>query len=168
MVYLGSTRSSQTLKPPVELEYSLSEAQDRFISLVIGEQREPTTVLELACQWYITFLQSRIRIAWCPLLQPVLADIDTLTKLPSNKDMSIAFRLLAATVSEFKRRNLALAEIADELYNQRLLVYTDEERTAANRLVFAAVGWISTISTRFSPVCTLLIQLRSFSLYTET
>jgi len=78
--------------------------------------------------------------------------------------MAIAFRLLATTVSEFTRRNLALAEIADELYNQRLLIYTDQERTAATRLVFAAVGWISRISIRFSPVCTL-INIAAF-LYT--
>jgi hypothetical protein len=160
MVYLGSTRSSQTSKPPVELEASLSslfQAQDEFISLVIGEQREQTTVLVSAARWYITFLQSRMSIAWCQLLQPVLKDINPLTELPSNKDMAIAFRLLATTISQFTRENLALAEIADELYNQQLLLYTDQKRTAANRLVFAAFGWISRISTCSSPVCTLLI-----------
>jgi hypothetical protein len=168
MVYLGSTRSSQTLQPPVELESSLSslfQAQDAFISLVIGEQREQTRVLVSAARWYITFLQSRISTAWCPLLQPVLADINPLTEFPSNEDLAIAFRLLATTVSEFRRKNLALAEIADELYNQRLLIYTDQKRTAANRLVFASFGWISRISTRFSPVCTLLINITAF-LYT--
>jgi len=52
-------------------------------------------------------------------------------------------RVLTAIVLELRRRELALVEIVDGLYNQDLLNETDCERSVACQMVFAALGWIS-------------------------
>lgn len=63
---------------------------------------------------------------------------------PSNKDMSIAFQIFKIVVLQLRNREfLALSNIVDELYNEQLLRYTDPDRSNANQLVLASVGWIS-------------------------
>ena len=57
--------------------------------------------------------------------------------------MGIGMRVLTAIVLELRRRELALVEIVDGLYNQDLLNETDCERSVACQMVFAALGWIS-------------------------
>jgi hypothetical protein len=81
--------------------------------------------------------------AWVTLIQPLLLNVDTAAELPSDGDLEVAFQMLAVIVSQLERQALAMTEIVDELYNCKLLKYTDAERGLANQLVFAAIGWIS-------------------------
>lgn len=75
---------------------------------------------------------------------------------PSNQDMSIAFQIFKIVVLELRNRDhpgdLALSDIVGELYNEQLLRYTDPDRSNANQLVLASVGWISgLLFVEFSP-----------------
>ncbi len=62
---------------------------------------------------------------------------------PGNEDMSIAFQIFKIVVLKLRSRDLALTDIVDELYNRKLLRYTDSDRSNANQLVLASIGWIS-------------------------
>jgi hypothetical protein len=75
---------------------------------------------------------------------PVLsASVET---QPSKEDISIAFQIFKIVVVQLKKRDLALSNIVDALYNEGnegLLRYTDPDRSNANQLVLASLGWIS-------------------------
>lgn len=63
---------------------------------------------------------------------------------PNDEDMSVAFQILGTIIKQFEREELALTDIVDKLYNDKLFKQeTDEFRSHANQLVFAALGWIS-------------------------
>ena len=106
-------------------------------------------LVEAACQWQVSFLESQIKEAWIPLFRRVLKGFDTTGLKPSAEELSITFRVLAAMVGEFRRDDRALEEIVDMLYNSGVLIETDEpedshyERWPANQMVFAALGLIS-------------------------
>jgi len=124
-------------------EPTSSESRDAFSFAVTKIEVRPD-ILESACKWYISFLECRIRESWDALFQRVLAvDINENTATPSNEDLSVAFQLLTAVVLACEKEELALIEIVDDLDNKRFLRYTDEERSDALQLAFAAFGWIS-------------------------
>ena len=106
-------------------------------------------IVEAACQWQVSFLESKIQEAWIPLFRQVLKGVDPAGLKPSAYELSITFRVLAAMVGEFRRDDRALEEIVDMLYNSGVLIETDEpedshyERWPANQMVFAALGLIS-------------------------
>jgi hypothetical protein len=106
-------------------------------------------IVEAACQWQVSFLESQIKEAWIPLFRRVLKGVDTTGLKPSADELSITFRVLAAMVKEFRRDDRALVQIVDELYNSGVLIETaepedfDYERNPANQMVFTALGLIS-------------------------
>jgi hypothetical protein len=118
------------------------QASQDFISVVTGKVFNSDN-FKVVCKWHSTYLESKIREAWIPLFRPVLFGVNRRAAAPSEDDISASFRILAAIVREFTRKDLVLVEIVDELYNQRLLEDTDQDRSDANQLVFACVGWIS-------------------------
>ena len=60
----------------------------------------------------------------------------------------MAFAVLKTIVAESSgREGLALTDLVDALYNGNGLKETDEERSLANQLAFAAFGWISMSNT---------------------
>lgn len=64
---------------------------------------------------------------------------------PCGHDITISFQFLTAVVLELKRKEIALVDIVDTMYNKGLFcqLETDYERSRAHQLVFAAFGWIS-------------------------
>jgi hypothetical protein len=70
-------------------------------------------------------------------------DIDPAATSPCDREIVVTFEFLTAVVLELKRKELALVNIVDEMYNKCLLRETDKDRCRANHLVFAALGWIS-------------------------
>ena len=127
---------------------------------VVTTENLDSEILSSACHWYTEFLECKIRDNWAALFQPVLVDINPLATTPSENDILVAFELLTAVVLEFQRTDLALAGIVDELYNKNLLKWTDDERSDAFKLVFAAVGWISTLN--FYPLRSIKLILLCF------
>jgi len=108
--------------------------------------REPGDELKEACAWYMNFLEFKIREAWPNLFVPVLRNpvaAAATQSAPSNEDLAIAFQILQTILRELSREGLALINIVDKLYNEHLLRETDDERSHANQLVFASLGWIS-------------------------
>ncbi len=103
--------------------------------------REP--VQSMACSWYLSFLQSRIRESWVPLFLPILVDINEASYSPVETDFAAAMRVLTVIVTELQQQNSALVEIVNALYIQNLLKEIDIDRSHASQLVFAAIGWIS-------------------------
>jgi hypothetical protein len=78
---------------------------------------------------------------------------------PSNEDMSIAFQIFKIVVLQLRHRDLALSDIVDALYNEGnegLLRYTDPDRSNANQLVLASLGWISGLIFAESYLCSPL------------
>jgi len=90
----------------------------------------------------MNFLEFKIREAWPKLFVPVLRAATPPTP-PSDEDLFIAFQILQTILGELRRESLALTDIVDKLYNENLLRETDDMRSHANQLVFAALGWIS-------------------------
>jgi len=124
----------------------ISDAQNELISAIIGEkQLKQSKVYITSFEWYMNFLEAKIREAWVPLFQPVMRDIHPFADTPCDQDISVAFRFFAAIVQEFRSESLALVDIVDVLYNKPFLKETDENRSHAHQLVFAAFGWTSTL-----------------------
>ena len=103
----------------------------------------PPVEFQHAYEWYIYFLECKILESWNTLFSRLLRDIDPFVDLPGAKALSIAFQMLETTVIELAREDLALTDIVDKLYNNKILVETDYERSHANQLLFASIGWIS-------------------------
>lgn len=142
---LGPTISSRTSQAPTLAAIEEQEPktpQEAFIYETTHAALKSSENLSTSSEWYVSFLECKIREAWDPLFRPVLVDISSKEE-PNDADIAIAFELLTAIILEFNRRDLALIEIVDELYNKKLLKETDSERAVANQLVFAAFGWIS-------------------------
>jgi hypothetical protein len=99
--------------------------------------------LTLSRNWYLAFLEFKILDAWNTLLAPVLEDINPKATSPCDDDIGIAFQFLTAVAAELKRKELALVNIVDGMYNRCLLHETDNDRSKAHQLAFAALGWIS-------------------------
>ncbi|KAL2061195.1 hypothetical protein VTL71DRAFT_7468 [Oculimacula yallundae] len=120
----------------------MSAAQKAFIFAMTPGHNQ-SAGLRLAWSWYLNFLYARIREAWVPLFRPVLKDINLALYSPLESDLALAMRFLTSVTIELKRSELALIDIVDTLYNQDILKFTDDEHSHANRLVFAAIGWIT-------------------------
>jgi hypothetical protein len=101
----------------------------------------------MCCDWYIAFLNCKIEEAWETLFRLVLAGtVGQTASYPCEYNITIAFHFLKEVASELiKRKELALVSIVDEMYNKDILrdVEGDDDRSTANQLVFAALGWIS-------------------------
>ena len=135
-----SVRKSKTILSSVSVP--TSEVSDEFLFALTGERFRPPT-LEVACQWYTLFLESKIRESWVPLFQPVLINAHLASDTPSNKDLSWAFKMLTTMLAVLEKDDLALIEVVDELYNVKILEEADPDRSQASQLIFAALGWIS-------------------------
>lgn len=122
--------------------------QKAFLDAINGDNFQPHQ-LALACEWYTSFLKSKIAEAWTPLFRPILIGICSDCE-PCESCLEVAFTFLKIVVSVFPRKNLALVEIVDELYNNQLLKAAedddDHDESNANQLAFAAFGWISELN----------------------
>jgi hypothetical protein len=144
----GASRSNVSPAPIAQGSLMTQErikAQNGFIIAVTGKDSH-SSALTLSYNWYAAFLVFKVKEAWSTLLSPVLAKVNTAVTKPCDHDISIAFSFLTAIVLQLDRKELALVEIVDEMYNQELLRFTDDDRSRANQLVFAALGWISMMS----------------------
>lgn len=141
MIFSGFSGSNHSGSPVVEEKSQLLDAQHRFIVAILGA--EPQLELLPACLWYIGFLEHKIREAWRPLFSLVLGVVDPSADYPRNQDLSIAFHILELIVLELERENLALTDVVDKLYNNKIFKHTDHERSHASQLLLASVGWIS-------------------------
>lgn len=107
--------------------------------------------LPLACDWYTSFLKSKIEESWATLFKPVLAQICCTNGKPCDACLEKSFLFLKTVVSVFPKRDVALVDIVDELYNSEVLREaesdTEHDRSDANQLAFAAFGWISLLYT---------------------
>lgn len=124
------------------------EAQVALILVVTGIRLNSKKILHSpaltsSCNWYLAFLEFKILQAWTSLLAPILKDVDSKAAVPCDHDIAIAFRFLAAVAARLQRNEVALANIVDEVYNDCLVYHTDNHRSKAHQLAFAALGWIS-------------------------
>lgn len=151
--FLGSSVSDLSSTPTSRNPSAAPQKQEAQTALIfavtgkrlhLGEHQHPTA-LTLSCHWYLAFLEFKILEAWNTLLAPVLANVNLKPTSPCDDDISAAFQFLTAVVSELSRKDIALVNIVDAMYNRCLLHETDDDRSKANQLVFAALGWISTL-----------------------
>lgn len=142
--YLVASR--QSAPPPQYVSITPNSPQELFIRAVTKVPSHSQN-LAMACDWYIAFLDSKIRGAWDTLFRPIL-NIDGISDQPSDGDIGRAFKMFTSIVEEFHTQNLALITMSDKLYNQGFLneLETDDERSIGNQLVFNIVGWISMLS----------------------
>jgi hypothetical protein len=126
--------AAETLSPE-----SFTTAHNDFLAVILGP--EVPEELQDYCAWYINFLQFKVTEAWGTLFIPVLKV--SVATTPSNEEFSIAFHIFRIIVLQLRRKNLALSDIVDTLYNDKLVRFTDVERSNANQLVLASLGWIS-------------------------
>ncbi|KAG4437821.1 hypothetical protein IFR05_006708 [Cadophora sp. M221] len=135
--HLPTKPSSQPEAPS-----SFSAAQETFIFAVMGVH-DQLAVPRIAWSWYIDFLLARIHEAWVPLFRQVLRGIDLHSYYPCESEIALAMRFLTSVVVELRKNDLALVDVVEGLYNQGILDDTDGERSNANQLVFAAIGWLT-------------------------
>lgn len=119
-------------------------ARETFIfAMTQVSEENQSDFLREACRWYTSFLERNIRVAWDPLFRILLDGNNPNVVLPSDSDIDIAFKLLETIIKVLReKKEVSLIDIVDELYNEGLLRYTDDERAAATQLVFIALGWI--------------------------
>ena len=118
-------------------------ARDRFVSILIGQQKNEGTLRE-ACEWYLGYLESQFKESWTTLLRPTLAGLNDATSTPMKEDIAVIYRFISIVADSLRQKSmLALSDIVDDLDNEGLLKDTDEYRSLPCQLVFAAVGWIS-------------------------
>jgi len=145
LAFIGASPQTQSC---ANLETSrLWQQQERLIYEITKLRKvEYSDNLIVASGWYISYLESKVRYSWGTLFAPVLLNINSHTAYPSIRDIEFAFSLFSRLVVLFRdRKRLALVDIVDTLYNNRLLKETDDDRSAAAQLVFATLGWISTL-----------------------
>lgn len=144
-----SSWSSRTTQTAASMTQALQPEQAAFLDAVTGPDLRSGN-LPLACDWYTSFLKSKIAEAWTPLFRPVLVGI-CLDCQPCEDCIEIAFKCLKTIVSVFPQKDLALVDIVDKLYNSEVLKEADEDtahdESNANQLAFAAFGWISLLYT---------------------
>lgn len=141
---LGATFSTQSTRVATPDSLNVRLEQAAFLDAVTGPNLRSED-LTISCKWYTIFLRCKIEEAWVPLFQPVLIGICCWDRTPCESCIELAFACLKTVVSVFRKRDLALVEISDELYNKGLLREdsADDDRSNAKQLVFAAFGWIS-------------------------
>jgi hypothetical protein len=157
---IGSTWSSQSTQIPTPLAEDLLPEQTAFLDAVTGPGLRSGN-LALSCEWYTTFLKSEIEKAWTPLFQPVLVGICPSGCKPCAACFEIAFTFLKIMASLFHKKDLALVDFVDLLYNKDLLREadgdTEHDRSNAKQLVFAAFGWMSMLRRSQSIMLWVLI-----------
>ncbi|KAK0102684.1 hypothetical protein ONS95_006286 [Cadophora gregata] len=149
---LASQSASPDMKGPI------SAAQGAFIFAVTGGSVR-STVAEAAWTWYLSFLESRIREAWIPLFRQVLNNVKLPSYFPVESDFEAAMRLLTIVVGALQRREIALTDIVDDLYNLRVVKEVYDDRVVVTRLVFAAIGWITLLYTPSINGSNMLLEL---------
>jgi hypothetical protein len=140
---------------PTSTATQILEAPNSLIFAVTGKrvhlrEHPDPPALNLACTWFLAFLEFKIIEAWNTLLAPVLANVNPKVTSPSRDDICFAFQFLEAVVSQLDRKEVALVEVVDAMYNRGLLHDTDDDRSKADQLVFAALGWISKLNSQRS------------------
>ena len=121
-------------------------SQESFLRAACGVKTTDSVVLLSACNWYLQFLETRIREAWVPLLRAVLRGVDSSSLTPRRTDFDVVMRLLTIVIITLQQPTCALTDVVDALDNERLVRVTDEERSHATQLVFVAIGWLSMIA----------------------
>lgn len=82
------------------------------------------------------------------MFREVLIAANPLTNEPCSQELSVAFDVLRIIVHKSSEgESLALTNFVDSLYNENYLRETDEERSLAHQLAFAAFGWISMLNS---------------------
>ncbi|KAF8865228.1 hypothetical protein BDZ45DRAFT_684279 [Acephala macrosclerotiorum] len=145
LFHIGSPSSKRTSGPQIPSVATLSESQNKFLVAILGEipRTELQLELEKACAWYIGYLEFKIRESWTKLFRDMLKGVNPITDDPCNQDLSAAFEVLKIIVEEIARERIALTDLVDTLYNEKLLEDTDDERSNAKQLVFIVFGWIT-------------------------
>jgi hypothetical protein len=117
---------------------------DQLFTCLYGDvdSFQPSELLLDPYYWYCRYLTEKLLGSWDQVYRIVIG-VSKQAATSSSSNGAILTTLLCAIIGEFKRQNLALPEIVDELYNRHLLRYTDQERTDANQLVFTIIGWLS-------------------------
>ncbi|CZR67625.1 uncharacterized protein PAC_17524 [Phialocephala subalpina] len=123
-------------------------------------EEKPPEILVVATQWYLDYLTQKLVDSWS-LISEVVSGL-TAGVGPQIGDEQYISSIFKVVIKQFRHENLALADITDALYNERLLKETTGERTHANQLVFAIVGWLSFL---YRPQ--IQIQEETFNLYTS-
>ncbi|RDW59781.1 hypothetical protein BP6252_12868 [Coleophoma cylindrospora] len=152
-----NTSASTTLA-----DFCLTPGQEEFVNFVVGVsvQWQSQPIMKMCGDWYIRYLDSKVRSSWKVLYLPILEGVanEHSTDDVSSSDVSVAFRLLAAVLEELRKDKVGLVQIVDELYNKYLLHHdkedVDGERLKAIQLVFTAIGWISSLYTPNNPADT--------------
>lgn len=145
------SRSKRASGPQIPSVASLSESQNDFLVAMLGEmpRTEVPPELEKACAWYIGYLEFKIRESWKRLFRDMLKGVNPITDFPCDQDLSAAFEVLKIVVEQIARERIALTDLVDILYNEKLLKDTDDERSNAKQLVFIVFGWISMLIAKF-------------------
>jgi len=122
--------------------------------LLLGKQTITKSLRE-ACDWYASFLESKFRESWIPLLRPCLEGLNETRSGPYSGDLAIVYKFMKVVAETLMmNEELALVDVVDALDNQQLLKSNDpsnengeqelpEERAVPNQLAFAALGWLS-------------------------
>ncbi|CZT03884.1 uncharacterized protein RAG0_10531 [Rhynchosporium agropyri] len=125
---------------------SLSESRNNSIISSLRESPQGEAQLQDACAWYTGYLEFKIREHWVGLFRDLLKKVNPLSDIPYNQDLSAAFEVLKVVVDGLSREGVALnADLVDTLDNEKLLKYTNDERTHTKELVFVVFGWITTL-----------------------
>ncbi|KAG4441819.1 hypothetical protein IFR05_002683 [Cadophora sp. M221] len=118
-------------------------SRERLITYIVRDEIIKGT-LARACSWYSTHLQTKFYSHWHVLAQ-TLSGLDTKSPSPRSGDLVVAFDFLRR-VAEFLKNgeNLALVDIVDKLDSDNTFrLQLDTERALQNRVVFAAIGWLT-------------------------
>ncbi|RDW65489.1 hypothetical protein BP5796_10181 [Coleophoma crateriformis] len=152
-----NTSTSTTLA-----DFCLTTGQEEFINFVAGDsvQCQSQPIMKKYGDWYIRYLNSKVRSSWEVLYLPILEGVangDSKDDV-SSSDLSVAFKLHVAILAELRKDKVGLVQIVDALYNKDLLhddkEDKDGERLKAIQLVFTAIGWISSLYTPHNPADT--------------
>ncbi|CZS91120.1 hypothetical protein WAI453_003746 [Rhynchosporium graminicola] len=116
---------------------SLSESRNNSIISILRESPQGEAQLQDACAWYTGYLEFKIREHWVGFFRDLLKKVNPLSDIPYNQDLSAAFEVLKVVVDGLSREGVALFDTLD---NEKLLKYTNDERTHAKQLVFVVFG----------------------------
>lgn len=141
------TNSSQARQVTPEGERKRVSELIEFLS----EGQPGTDSFLVACNWYVDFIDSKIRAHWS-VIRRVVAGVEADASSPNADDIAKVDKVLAFIARDFsQKKDFALVEIVNDLINEELIVDNPtDERVGLHQLMFTFVGWLSRCQT---PLC---------------
>jgi hypothetical protein len=140
------------------VEFDIGPPRNELFECLVGPGNKHDLLMP-AWQWYIHFLDCRIREIWTTLLFPVIPDISCSVAEPDSRELARVYEVIVVIAKAIKmQKEVSLEKIVTKLKDDGL-VKADAEATTI-RMAFALIGWLTMLFDPKTESADGLLQLR--------